>query len=298
MWKTISCLVGILGILTTALAQNAGATPERGYPVAYGQSSAINAALSDWNGNPPGANDWSCQPTAEHPDPVVLIPSVVESAALNWHTVAPYLKNDGYCVFAINYGRTPYIAPGLNGLGNLRNAAGELARFVAKVRAISGAKKVDLVGHVQGGLVGRFYIQLLGGADSVSRVALLSSPLTNDLADKIRTLGLPKSFFDSVETVIPPGLMHGNPYAWENLNDDHNGLHPGIQYTEITSRADEFYAFGAYALPPQPNARLALVEDYCASERPTQLAIPYSKTAVALIGRALNPNQDKPISCS
>lgn len=298
MWKKTVCLLSALGVLTAAPAQIAGADPGHSIPVAYGQSNALNAALADWNGNPPGSNDWSCRPTAEHPNPVVLIPSVVESASLNWHTVAPYLKNQGYCVFAINYGRTPYIAPGLNGLGNLRDAAGELARFVKKVRATTGAEKVDLVGHVQGGLVARFYIQLLNGADSVSRVVLLSSPFTNDLADKVRSIGLPKSFFDSVETVIPPGLMHGDPYAWENLNDNHNGLHPGIKYTEITSRADEFYAFGAYTLPPQPNVRLDLVEDYCARERPTQLAIPYSKPAVALIGRALSPQQDSPIPCS
>ena len=50
-----------------------------------------------------GANDWSCHPSAAHPDPVVLFTSTFLSDAVNWTSLAPYLYNHGYCVYTFNY---------------------------------------------------------------------------------------------------------------------------------------------------------------------------------------------------
>ncbi|MGW0535165.1 esterase/lipase family protein [Streptomyces sp. NPDC003032] len=52
---------------------------------------------------PPGADDWSCR-GAKHPRPVVLLHGTHVNMAINWNALSPLLKNDGYCVFALNYG--------------------------------------------------------------------------------------------------------------------------------------------------------------------------------------------------
>ncbi|WP_026534171.1 esterase/lipase family protein [Arthrobacter sp. H14] len=116
--------------------------------------------------SPPGANDWSCQPSAEHPNPVVLVPGTFESMAKNWSTLSPHLKNEGYCVFALNYGETN----GIYATGPVAESAQELAVYVDEVLAATGAKKVDIVGHSQGGMMPRYYMGFLGGAKEVNHL--------------------------------------------------------------------------------------------------------------------------------
>ncbi len=113
--------------------------------------------------SPPGANDWTCVPTAAHPDPVILVPGTFESMAKNWSTLSPYLKNQGYCVYALNYGTTN----GIDATGPIADSARELSGFVDRVLAASGADKADIVGHSQGGMMPRYYLGFLGGADKV-----------------------------------------------------------------------------------------------------------------------------------
>ncbi|RNL52057.1 alpha/beta fold hydrolase [Arthrobacter oryzae] len=116
--------------------------------------------------SPPGANDWSCQPSAEHPYPVVLVPGTFESMAKNWATMSPYLKNAGYCVYALNYGKTN----GIDASGPVSESARQLAPFVDAVLGATGAKKVNLVGHSQGGMMPRYYMGFLNGAKKVNQL--------------------------------------------------------------------------------------------------------------------------------
>ncbi|MDQ1057393.1 hypothetical protein QFZ23_001294 [Arthrobacter globiformis] len=116
--------------------------------------------------SPPGANDWSCKPTAEHPYPVILVPGTFESMEKNWSTLSPHLKRAGYCVFALNYGETS----GVYATAPVAESAQELAPFVDAVRSATGTKKVELVGHSQGGMMPRYYMGFLGGAKYVHQL--------------------------------------------------------------------------------------------------------------------------------
>src|SRR4051794_27346808 len=115
---------------------------------------------------PPGAHDLTCPPAARHPSPVVLVHGTFEGALDNWATVSPLLKSAGYCVFALDYGD--------RGTGGIAVSAGQLKRFVDAVLAATGARKVSLVGHSQGGMMPRYYLKFLGGADVVDDLVGLS----------------------------------------------------------------------------------------------------------------------------
>lgn len=124
-----------------------------------GLAASWAASAADVAVAPPGANDWSCRPNAAHPQPVVLVNGTFKTMTENWATLSPKLAAEGYCVFAFDYGEAA-TAP-------IPDSAAQLRDFVDTVRSRTGAKKVDLVGHSQGGMMPRYYVKFLGGATQV-----------------------------------------------------------------------------------------------------------------------------------
>lgn len=61
-------------------------------------------------------------------------------------------------------------------LGRTAAAARQLAWFVEHVQVMTGSPQVDIVGHSMGGVVGRYYVQLLGGDGAVANLVTLGSP--------------------------------------------------------------------------------------------------------------------------
>src|SRR5690606_26282354 len=91
--------------------------------------------------NAPGTNDWDCRPTEAHPDPVILVHGTFGNKATNWQTFGPLLKNEGYCVFALNYGMESVPGDLFGGQDRIEDSAAELAVFVEEVLAATGAEK-------------------------------------------------------------------------------------------------------------------------------------------------------------
>jgi triacylglycerol esterase/lipase EstA (alpha/beta hydrolase family) len=159
MLAAVLCAAGALGVATSASAAT--------LPVPYG-SSAVSAFLNGELFAPTaiaGANN-GCKPSSAHPYPVVLVHGTIENEGSNWVTLAPLLANAGYCVYALNYGQTALSSTFL-GLGDIAASAGQLSAFVNQVLTQTGATKVDIVGHSQGGMMPNYYIKFLGGAAKV-----------------------------------------------------------------------------------------------------------------------------------
>ncbi len=61
-------------------------------------------------------------------------------------------------------------------LGKVSKAARDLADYIEAVRAATACDQVDLIGHSMGGVVGRYYVSLLGGDGVVANLITLGSP--------------------------------------------------------------------------------------------------------------------------
>jgi pimeloyl-ACP methyl ester carboxylesterase len=61
-------------------------------------------------------------------------------------------------------------------LGRTAAAARQLGWFVEQVQGATGSPQVDVIGHSMGGVVGRYYVQLLGGDGAVANLVTIGSP--------------------------------------------------------------------------------------------------------------------------
>ena len=104
-------------------------------------------------------------------------------ASVYYAPLAARLRADGYPAFIFGLPDS--------GLGDARDAAAALNTFVDGVRAQTGAAKVDLIGHSQGGMVSRYYIKYLGGANEVdSLINLAAVNYGTAVANLAKLLGL------------------------------------------------------------------------------------------------------------
>jgi pimeloyl-ACP methyl ester carboxylesterase len=81
-------------------------------------------------------------------------------------------RRRGYCAFSINLG-------GLFGRFNsapIEELAALLSNQVDRICRHHGIEWLDIVGHSEGGLIGRYYVQKLNGAKHVSSLVTLGTP--------------------------------------------------------------------------------------------------------------------------
>ncbi len=82
-------------------------------------------------GEPTGANDWDCAPTAERPTPVVIVHGTFGDRKSLLDNLSAAMVEDGFCVYSLDYGN--------RGTGPIEDSAAQLDAFVDKVLAATGA---------------------------------------------------------------------------------------------------------------------------------------------------------------
>ncbi|AGP29697.1 triacylglycerol lipase [Corynebacterium terpenotabidum Y-11] len=255
---------------------------------------------------PVGADDWNCQPTAEHPTPVVLIHGTWENAYDNWSAMAPELKAEGYCVFTPNYGAADLLTkggagevlPNTFGTKDIAESAGEIATYVDAVLAATGADKVDLVGHSQGGLLARQYLKFNGGAAKVDKVVTLGA--TNH-GTTLSGIGNLDRFIGDLGLNLDPLLDYvvgesGMQQVYDSplqtsLNAGGDTL-PGITYTVIGTQYDEVTTpYDSTFLTAGEGATVTNItlQDGCAADHSDHVSMTYSPRLIDLVKNALAP---------
>ncbi|MEU7136148.1 alpha/beta fold hydrolase [Streptomyces sp. NPDC046261] len=246
-----------------------------------------------------GWNDYSCKPSAAHPRPVVLVHGTLENAKTNWWAFAPYLVNRGYCVFSFDYGKLSGV-PAFHGLGPVAKSAQELAGDVDKVLAATGADKVDIVGHSQGGMMPRQYMKFNGGAKKVNAlVGIAPNNHGTTLSGLTRLLDIVPGARGVIDSTAP-GLTDqvvGSDFM-KRLNEGGDTV-PGVKYTVIATRYDEVVTPYETQFLSGPNVRNVLVQDLCPVDISMHLTLgTIDRVAFHEAANALDPANATPANCA
>ncbi|MGW2400837.1 lipase family alpha/beta hydrolase [Kitasatospora sp. NPDC001664] len=247
-----------------------------------------------------GANDWGCRPGAAHPAPVVLVHGTFENQNDNWGGAAPLLANNGYCVFSFNYGAAE--GNPIQGTGPVAQSAGQLAAFVDRVRAATGAAKVDLVGHSQGGMMPRYYLKYLGGAAKVNALVGIAPSNHGTTLDGIATLASTLGLLEPANAFLLgpacPACVDqevGSPFITD-LNSGGDTV-PGVRYTVIATKFDEVVTPYTSGFLDGPGVTNITLQDACPLDAADHTEIAYDPITLTHVLNALDPAHPRPVPC-
>lgn len=301
---TLVALSILVGALTFGAASSSAALP-----VVYSPVSAAPALLNP-QAPPPGANDWKCKPSAKHPRPVVLVHGTTANMGLNWGSLSPLLKNNGYCVFALNYGATSLSMGFIYALGSVTSSAAELSTFVDKVRTATGSSKVDIVGHSQGGMMPNYYIKFLGGAPKVgTMVGLAPDNHGTDVMGLLKFANTLSKIFPKISDLIYGALNGAAPGLTDQKFDSAfikklNSVPDtvaGVNYTVIATKYDEVVTpYQTQFLKAVAGAKVTniRIQDKCWLDYSDHVSIAFDHVALNEVLNALEPTRKRGTYCT
>jgi triacylglycerol lipase len=299
-------ICALTAVVAAVIALPASASAS--YPVRYDFSQGITAQAAHPNSPPPGANDWACHPSAAHPDPVVLVHGLLANQTDNWQTISPLLANRGYCVFSLTYGTKPNVSfPGYQpgGLTTMEQSAKQLASFVDKVRAATGARYVDIVGHSEGSLMPDYYVKYVGGWKVVRRYVGITTLWhgTNPLGlATLNEIGKAYGISQALQQQITPycescyEFLAGSPFI-AKLRQGGIAV-PGVAYTSIVTRNDELVAPYTSGIEQAPNMTNLVVQQQCPLDQAEHVAMAADPVVAQDVLNALDPRHPAPVPCT
>ncbi|GAA2245162.1 alpha/beta hydrolase [Streptomyces amakusaensis] len=244
-----------------------------------------------------GWNNWSCRPSAAHPEPVILVHGLGGNSWDNFLTLAPTLRSAGYCVFSETYGRT--VLGGLaGGLAPMADSAAEVGGFVDRVRAATGAAKVDIVGHSEGTTVPAYYMKYLGGAAKVDDFVGFGSNFRgttlNGLASLAAALKL-QGLLTGVGCGACTDYLPGSAFL-AKLNDGPVAV-PGPTYTSIVTRYDRVVTPYTNGLLTGDGVTNIVLQDKCGPDSAGHLGLAIDPNVAQLVLNRLDPEHSQPFRC-
>lgn len=198
------------------------------------------------------------------PEPVIIVPGMIGMGPIVSSSYIPMQLK----FTSKGYDATIFSTPDF-GLTDIPPNAQRLNDLVNKTLARTGAKKVKLVAHSQGGLVARHYIKNLGGDQKVTSLTMLAT--TNNgtaLANLANFFGAGALGLKGIQK-----QAIGSDYLKElNSGDQSVG---DVKYTSIATRYDEVAVpyTTAFMRASDGNIENITLQDQCPLRFPEHLAI-------------------------
>lgn len=248
-------------------------------------------------------NDFNCKSDV-HKNPVIMLHGLSANREVDLNTLSHHLVEDGYCVFSETYGAHT-LAPWIGGVKGMRDSAQEVADFIRQVHEKTGADKVDLVGHSEGGVMA-LYVPMTqpGISDIVERnIALgpavhgaeyfgftdlfyIGGEVTRNLAAlALKTLGC-KACDD----------MATGGDVYQDFQNADSIVQEGNKATIIMSTSDTLVS-PEVSRVEEPGVRNVIVQDTCPDDKVGHAGLAWDKSVWGLIINALTEDYDRSFAC-
>ena len=172
---------------------------------------------------------------------------------------------------------------------SIPGSAAELSSFVNQVLAATGASKVDIVGHSQGGMMPRYYMKFLAGASKVHTLVGLAPSNHGTTVNGLFTIAehIPGATSFAGLCQACEEQASGSSFI-ANLNAGGDTL-PGVSYTVIESAYDEVVTPYTSAFLSGPGVTNITLQNQCFLDLGEHLSMPYDHIADADVLTALDP---------
>lgn len=309
-----------------AAAAAALASPATAHPSQPSSSRSLSLSwdvpeylkLSELYGAPD--NDFSCRSDR---NPVVLLHGLSADREVDLNMLQKELNGRGYCTFSLTYGAHS-AAPWIGGLKSMRDdSAAEIADFIREVHEKSAGddddgakKKVDLVGHSEGGVM-TLYVPMTqdGIADIVERTVALGPAVhgaryygftdllyavggdaTRAVAGAaIRALGCA-----ACDDMATDGAVYADFLARSQAlasGESSVGIVPaGVKATVVMSRSDTLVS-PEVSRVDEDGVRNVFVQDACPDDKVGHAGLMWDRSVWGLVYNALEEEYDRAFEC-
>lgn len=242
-------------------------------------------------------NNWFCR--SRH-NPVIVLHGLFASRDLDLNFFETWLRPQGYCTFGLTYGTYPILSTA-GGVRPVDESAVEIANFIRQVLDNTGASRVDIVGHSEGGFQALYVPKTQGLSNRIEKIVALAPPTMgtpyNNLISLSDALRLPVALVLKLLGCAACGDIATNGGGIHRLNQGPI-VQPGNDVTIIATKYD------AVVTPPgkasfisEPGVFNTFVQDACPSDRTSHNGMALDENVYNLILNGLTGRSGRPFYC-
>ncbi|MEV5965787.1 alpha/beta fold hydrolase [Kribbella sp. NPDC051952] len=261
------------------------------------------SATSATAATPPssGFDDWSCKPSAAHPNPLVLLHGLGGNGPGNYSYLGPFLAARGYCAFTLTYGQASPSIP-VGGTISVTQSSAQIQAFVQQVRAATGAAKVDIVGHSEGAFQSIYGPKVRGYAGQVGKVIALAPPTHGTTFAGLVSVGA----FLGLGSLVDQVLQQFGCPACDELIVGGSAVQQlnagpiaqlGVKYTVIASRFDALVTPHETSFIREAGVTNQFVQDTCPLDPVGHVGLAFDPSVAQLVANALDPAHAQRVMC-
>ncbi|KAH7357298.1 secreted lipase [Rhexocercosporidium sp. MPI-PUGE-AT-0058] len=249
-------------------------------------------------------NDYTCRSIA-HPNPVILLHGLGATFYEDLNVLELYLQSQGYCTFSLTYGDYPAF-PFAGGLKPIDSSAAEIEAFINLVHSCTGAAKLDLIGHSEGGFLALYVPKFRGVAPILDKLVAIAPPTRGTTFAGLYNLAyvggnstrkLFSTILDTVGCAACDEIGVGGS-AVARLNDGKPIVQPGNSLTVIMSKFDELVTPTSTAFVEEQGVNNLYVQDYCPLDPVGHIGEAYDTNVWNLVVNSLDSTPHRTFTCS